>query len=633
MKVSASASRLGLLAALVARPGSTQINIRPLELPLDTSASEPASEQAPEQDLNLTSTIDFLAGEVVQSYRWLTLANPEHTSQSKKRKNEANTSSNLNSTPKYIDYLVILLETGEILIYSTLTKEFINKISTDSPFSAIDVISEPELNHTYDYDIVTFHQQSSSLKFFSSSSPRLVKSVPFKKDASIQCILFNAAPELILASATSLYVLDSNHKIVSTIDIKSDESQGNVSKIALHGSNSSTAYITREDCKTIQVVDLAQNTVSQTLVAATTVNDFTLIKAGKATVLAATLINGSIELFNITDVKTKSEESYAQLDIKGGAEVGKFVTFLNSTSVIVDQVFKSVWYDNFKIKITDFEFDDITALQSTVKINVNTPDDEVFELGEDEELELEQEQEQQNEQQDQLIQETEQDNEVHDYTCEDLASLSSIVKPRLQSRLDMEAPDCMDATFILSLACNVSFAKSFIHTLTVSESNNLLSKCAYAVTHLDATSTSTTSSKEFQTIHNIKEWIKWTLILRGSVVTMDEDCLGWLKLLHSELRQDAKLLPNLVKLTGKLALLKDQLQMRSEMMNSGLGDASVSDNDHDDHYDDDDADADALNGSVNGTSVVLDGEGGYDDDDDDNDDDEVIVDAEDADSE
>jgi hypothetical protein len=258
----------------------------------------------------------------------------------------------------------------------------------------------------------------------------------------------------------------------------------------------------------------------------------------------------------------------------------------------------------------------------------------VFELGEDEELEQEQEQEQeeQNEQQDKLMQETEQDNEVHDYTCEDLASLSSIVKPRLQSRLDMEAPDCMDVTFIQSLACNVSFAKSFIHTLTVSESNNLLSKCAYAVTHLDATSTSTTSSKEFQTIHNIKEWIKWTLILRGSVVTMDEDCLGWLKLLHSELRQDAKLLPNLVKLTGKLALLKDQLQMRSEMMNSGLGDASVSDNDHDDHDDDDDADADALNGSVNGTSVVLDGEGGYDDDDDDNDDEEVIVDAEDADS-
>lgn len=582
-----------LVASGISRPDKTQILIQLLDQ-LST-------------DSFLTSNIEFQNGESVQSYKWIKLQNPSFKPiSSKKRRNSTSdepVNSNVN-TIQFMDCLVILLSTGEVLIYSTLTKEFINKISTDSPFSAIEVINDLKDS---DYDIVTFDNETSSLKFFSSTSPQLVNSIQFKTDDLISYILSKNG-DLLLASNDKLYLLSSEYKIAETFDITlqspssplknnkstTQQSQQSILKILEEGSR---VYVTRPNCSIIQYVDLSSKKKKQRLLNATTnITDISLIKTKDTKILAATLIGGAIELF-----KENETTPYARLEIEGGKDVGKFVGLFNSSNVIIDEVYKGIWYDNFDVKITDFEFDDISKLKDTIQIGVlEESNNDEMEFGEDEVDEADGINDEDREDEDVADAEDEKANE--NFECADLQEFSELIKPRLV-RNEKEIHDNLLSDI---LSQNTTFAKPLIYMLSISESNILFAKIAYIISQY-----SNAINPDYTTIHNVKIWLKWIIILRGSILTQSEESIGWLKLLQSEFNQESRVLNNMIKLTGKLSLLRDQLSVRNEMMRKNVGDES-------ENEDEDGVEETTLDGA----SVVLDGEGGFDEEDEDEDEDE-----------
>lgn len=633
-----------LVAASISRPDKTQISIQPLE-------------HSDSLDSVLKSNIEFVNGESVATYRWIRLENPSYSkknnpSSSKKRKNSVSSDNGTStssqdvddSSVRYIDYLVVLLTTGEILLYSTFTQEFVNKISIDSPFSAIDVINKighpKKALYNYDYDIVAFDPEASALKLFCSTSPQLIDSIPFKNDPLISYILFNSsildgsdssAVELFLASSSTLYLLDKHHEIIDTIDISLPSSstspvKAKSSKPPADGSTppsilkivkeDSKLYIIRTGCSLIQAVDLGKGKANKSaepslFTASANITDVSLLKTSKSNILAATLVDGSIELFSRDDAS-----GFAKLEIKGGNDVGKFVGLLNSTDVI-DEVYKGIWYDNFNLQITDFEFENIHKLKNTIQIGVTELPDFENEL-----LDMADEQDEEDIASKETVHRAddnadEEDDSVDiDYECSDLNELCELLKPRLTIE---QKSDVEDKSLKKILSQNVAYAKSLIYILSVSESNVLFAKVSYILSQCSAS-----TEQGFVDISNVKSWLKWLIILRGSVLTQNDDSVGWLKLLQSEFNQESRILNNMIKLTGKLGLLRDQSNIRNEIMKRKNGEEQYIDSEQNEDGDDIDENYEeavsvnetALGDDLTATSVVLDGEGGFDEEED-----------------
>ncbi|GAV29805.1 hypothetical protein PMKS-003309 [Pichia membranifaciens] len=650
-----------LVASNILRPGRNEICIQQLE-----QQDEPTTQNKPAYNSN----IEFQNDESVSNFKWIRQENGNAcaaTSAASTRKRR-NSDSDLvpGNIEKFTDCLVILLATGEILIYSTSTKEFVNKISTESPFSAIEVINKlgysKKALYNYDYDLIAFDATSSSLKYFSSNSPQLVNSVPFKHDSAISCIFFNSSIldsrsssniELILASNSTLYLLDQSHEVVKTIDIKleasnttpstldSSPAKGKASKSKsksktannntselveppLSSSSSSPSiikimksssflYIVRTDSPIIQVVDIdAKDTnLFRFIIASNNITDVSLLNTSKSVLLSATLIDGSIELFQSND-----ECSFAKLEIEGGSDVGRFVGLLNSSNVI-DGVYKGIWYDNFNVQVTDFEFENISKLNGTITISVTEladPTDEIIDLGEDEEdnsndikteANSDDNANEEKEENDEALAGNEDadvamEDKMKDYKCDDLTHITELIKPRLVHK---KHGDVYDKELAQMLSQNTDYAKSVIYLLSAQDSIVMFSKVAFIISQYQ----NQPLNQGLDFINSIKEWLKWLLVLRGAVLAEDDVSIGWLRLLQSEFKQEARSLNGMIKLTGKLSLLRDQLTVRKEMMRRNAS------GDEDEEAVDTDALEETTFAEDATSSVVLDGEGGFED--------------------
>ena len=617
------------VAASIARPDKTSIDVLPLDYLLAHKEGEEEEKGEGEGGLSPQPgkfEIDFLNGEQVAAFKWLSVPKGSDERGSTAATAAPNVSKRRRdsfplekTTPDFIDYLVILLTTGEILVYSTFLKEFTNKISSDSNFSAMEVMS-----NTGDHNIVVFDSSVSSVKFFQSNSPQIVSTIPFKEDANISCILSlendDLQLNLILASSSAIYIINLKGEIIDKIDISLPESGTVNSKQRLPAFDNSTPilkmakhknedilYLTRKNNAIIQVVDLKSKT-SRFLTASTTITDISILRTNNSYIIAATLLGGSVELFS---PRSEETSSYARLEIEGGKDIGKFVGLLDSNNII-DGVYKGVWYDHFNIQITDIEFDDISALDGTIRISVtDSGDDELLELSDGESSG--------NDEYYEADETFTKPKNVDNLQCTDLKEFSQLIRQKLiLPDLDNERDDVnKNEYFTELLAQNTTFAKPIIHTLSVDETKILFNRVAYLVSQFPSS-----INQDFTIVSNVKQWLKWILILRGSAIINDDESIGWLKLLRSEFNQEAKVLNNMVKLTGKLTLLKDQLEIRKEMMK-----AAGSNGEADGENEADDVNNDSGSDSEDDAINVMDGEGGFgeeeaDDDDSDNEDDD-----------
>lgn len=562
--------------------------------------------------------IDYPNDEPPLSFHWTQNKSPINN-RNKRSANDDDNDDNIDNDNEetdslLIEMLVIWLHSQEIIIYSPNSNDFTNKISSDSKFSALEVIYT---DRNLDHDIITFNSTSSTIDLYSSISPSVIRSIPFKEDSSISNIIYNDEDQSILLISeknSKLYLLNMDYKLLKTIDLSNIKfNSDSIFKfsngyIYISYQNSIYSFNLYKDLDSNSNKIITYNSLSN-------INDYNILQNYK--IISASLIDGSIDLFNFGNNKP-----FAKLQINGGSEIGKLISFQNSPILnnedtsIIDNVFKLIWYDNFNIKITDLEFNNIKNLENLVKINVTDNDHEEIKVQEEGEIEEDNEEAGA----DKDISQNMEDEESQE-PFESVHDLKSQIENYINDDNKLESME--SDNFIRILSNNVTFIQSLITLLEIEQTTNLFIKACQIVINYHRQSNNLHSNMLL--IDNIKQWLKFILILRGSILLTNKSIIPYLKSLQNILNSETKHLVNMVKLSGKLTLLNDQLTIRREMMSNNNNNNS---NNSELNGNITENDTEFNNTTLEGASVVLDGEGGFDYSDEEEEDADADADAE-----
>ncbi|GMM29261.1 hypothetical protein DAMA08_019770 [Martiniozyma asiatica (nom. inval.)] len=216
----------------------------------------------------------------------------------------------------------------------------------------------------------------------------------------------------------------------------------------------------------------------------------------------------------------KDSEIVATLVIQGGDKVGKFI------DLIPGNVFRGVWFDGFNVHFCEMEFEDLGKLTGTIEISVVEDVDVIEEQTIEEESMVDT------------------DMEPEDDSWKQYEGEIKLIDHYKNQVLESD-----DGKFCAILRANEGSCKNIIYFLSDDETKILFKNICFCYT---------------QGHDELKTWFKMLLIIKGGVL-VDEESIGWLKLVRSGLRDEARALKGVLKLRGKCELLKDQLVLRKQM--------------------------------------------------------------------
>lgn len=538
------------MATLVARPGRNEIDLTNFRA----------------SDAVLAGKIEFHSGESVLQLQWVEI---QGAVSSKKRGGKS-------KDPSFNEYLAILLDSGVILVYSPLTKDYINKITNELPLVGVAPLA-PSAQRKYD---LATYEANFGLKFYSSLNPQLMSTHPLKDVGDVRFI-HAVSPHveeysLILCSDTALFLLDQAFHVKLTLQLPPN---CEVPTHALFCGEDSLAIT--DGTTSLYIYNLAKASLATTLTTLTAQSPIITLDKISKELLSAVTARGDVELFNVT---RDSAVAATKLTIQGGEKVGRFTKLVPFDESL--QIFKGVWYDSFQVNVTDFEFEDIGKLEGEIPISVV---ETVEDVGEEHQTPQRQPFEVESQQGPDRVPLDAR------HACEDLDSLRDLLEPYTRTRLsDSQTADSDSLTSVL--VQNTSFTKPYVHLLTSKETELFFANVAQCLSYYVGLGAPQNDSDAKSAL---REWFHWILLLRGAVVAQDSHCLDWLKLIQSGLNQDVRLLPQMLKLEGKLELLKDQLQLRRDISHNARSEQVLEPAEE---------------------SVVFEGEGGFDDDEDEEDD-------------
>lgn len=543
-----------LLATLVQRPGRNEIMVTPV---------------APKDSL-FANKIELNSGENVLNFQWLLEDNNE--------------------------YLCIMLDSGVILVYSPLTKDYINKISNDdSPLSCFTVS-----NGSADNTVIAYDSKFNQLKLYKFHQSQIINTVSLQDVNDVKFIQHTDLG-LLLASDSMMWLLnDKFDKIQWSFQLPSDTP----SKVLQRGEE--LIFIDQSNrFYTVDVTTADSKAVTfKTFIANDSIMDLEKITDDLLYVITS---NGSIEIFNLLSEKL---DSMVKLSIQGGEQVGKFTKLLPLNKDLAQlSIFKGVWYDSFNVNLIDFEFDDLLKLEGTVPIQVQDEDD------------AEQQQHHGLFNNEGADEDEEEDDGEEDginqialdprHQCDSLDSLIELLKPFTVTKMtttvseDDNSNKVNDLTSIL--AQNDQYIKPYTHLLSKSQSLNFFPNLSQCFSQFIGYG----SIFQLEIKEKLRAWFQCSLLLKGEILVNDQDCVEWLKLIQSNFNNDSKILHHLLKLNGKLDLLKNQLTLRNSMATNG----QIYFGNDDEQFNKED-------------SVAFEGEGGVFDDEDEDEDDEDESDSE-----
>ncbi|KAG7724146.1 hypothetical protein KL948_005357 [Ogataea haglerorum] len=411
---------------------------------------------------------------------------------------------------KDTSYLGVLLSTNEILIYSPLSKEVVNKIFTVSPL--IDFTDGPG------QDVWGYDRKNMTLRKFGLFENRMVDSRPWTTDKQCQYLQYLHSKLAIASSA--LYVFDP-YKIgdaeeeVKIAAPKAHQSQ--ITSILICEKDPDLLALAREDEPLIQIVSLSSSKVLSSLRCSSAVKSLVLLQDLS---IAAVTEDGAIEIFAEVFGKKSRKQLVSNLQLKPNTAV-KFVSLVSRKDHIV-----GLWFDGYDVSTTTFEIEDLSQ-EGEIIIDVGHESDS----GSDEENNVEEDES------------DEEDSE--EFLREDINGLYSLILENITN---------MDRLATI-LSQNQDNAKSIMFLLKDQETIDLFKQLTLKITD------DTQNSQELGT------WLRWLLISKGNLISQDADSVGLLKLLQSSLAENIRLLPSLLTLQGRLSLLQSQLKLRNDMMN------------------------------------------------------------------
>lgn len=450
----------------------------------------------------LESKIEFQADEEVAEILWI--SQDKVTSNGRKRKNKG--TDQVTETSEYF-YLTILLATGEILVYSPLTKEFTNKISNESPLSCICYGGASST-------IYGFDPANSILKRYSLFDSRPLESTTIKLESGVKFMTAISKTELIIASS-SVHLYDTKkHEAVVTATAQ----KGHVKQVKHIVRNGRVLAVSRDLDNTINVISLESGTTIGTLKCEDNIRSVHLFDDH----LLAVTESGKVEVFVDPFEKTGRRQVTHSAVLEDADDGYGF------TDLVIDRgTLTAVYFDSFQVKLKPLDEVDLST-QGIIKVELG-----VVEIDEAETSE-------------QKVEEDEEDEEVLDLPeVEDPQTLHNEIIQRID-----------DKTILALLSNNVELARKTVYLASKEETIQLVKVITLAI------------AEQSDYSSGLSAWLNWLLLCKGSVIIQDQDCIELLRLVRSTLAENIKLLPNLLSLQGRLLLLQSQLHLRQEMQNS-----------------------------------------------------------------
>ncbi|KAG7877154.1 hypothetical protein KL905_002756 [Ogataea polymorpha] len=413
---------------------------------------------------------------------------------------------------KDTSYLGVLLSTNEILIYSPLSKEVVNKISTVS--ALIDFTDGPG------QDVWGYDRKNMSLRKFGLFENRVVDSRPWTTDKQCQYLQYLHSKLAIASSA--LYVFDPYEigDVEEEVKIAAPKAhQSHITSVIICEEEPDLLALAREDDPLVQIVSLSSSKVLSSLKCLSPVKSLALLQDFT---LAAVTEDGVIEIFHQVFGKKSRKQLASNLHLKPNTAV-KFVNLVSRKDHFVVS-----WFDGYDVRTTAFEIENLSQ-EGEIIVDVGHEDDS----GSDEEYDVEK---------------NESDEEdLVEFFREDVTELYSLILESLTNTDQL-------ATI---LSQNQDNAKSIMFLLKDQETTDLFKQLTLKI------------ADDSQNSQGLGTWLRWLLISKGNLISKDADSVGLLKLLQSSLTENIRLLPSLLTLQGRLALLQSQLKLRNDMMSKG----------------------------------------------------------------
>ena len=480
------------------------------------------------------------------------------------------------------DYLAVLLATGEILVYSPDSKEFVTKMSNESPLSCICYGGASSI-------ILGYAPSESEIKKYNILDSRPLETYHAKigKDIHLMQLLNDGL--IAFASENLIVYNDEDREINYTIEAPRTH-RNQILQILKSRLNGNLMAISREMDPTINIISLEEQKIMATLRCKGHVLSLVAIRSKKTKeeILVAVTDKGRIEMFrdafNENGRRQKACDAVLQTDKQ--LELNGIICTDGKLSVS--------YFDGYQMKLSPLTISDPGVLSGimTIKLGESREESQAIVI----DLDREETAESAKESAPSAVKSSAsaKNEKAAKRSSSDADGLNTEVLPSLDDPKELYEAlvKNMESRKTLKslLLQNEKLTKQSLYLLLDEEANTLFQQLTVLICE-----NSNGSEK-------LIEVVGLLLILKGSYIVKDYDSVELLKLLRSSLVSNLKLLPSLLGLQGRLSLLNSQLKLRSEM-------ALQSDSQGKDTQEDESEEprADSLNTLIN-HAVIVDGE-------------------------
>lgn len=526
----------------------------------------------------LENKLEFQQDEHILCLRWIQRSK---SVDQKVRKRKSNDKPDGISKMNF-DYLAVLLATGEILVYSPDSKEFVTKMSNESPLSCICYGGASSI-------ILGYAPSESEIKKYNILDSRPLETYHAKigKDVHLMQLLNDGL--IAFASENLVVYNDEDHEINYTIEAPRTH-RNQILQILKSRLNGNLMAISRETDPTINIISLEEQKLMATLRCKGHVLSLVAITSRKTKeeILVAVTDKGRIEMFrdafNENGRRQKACDAVLQTDKQ--LELNGIICTDGKLSVS--------YFDGYQMKLSPLTISDPGVLSGIMTIKLGESREESQAIVIDSDREETAESAKESVPSAVKSSASSKNGKVAKPSSSDADELNTEVLPSLddpQELYEALVKNMESRKTLKSLLLqNEKLTKQSLYLLLDEEANTLLQQLTVLICE-----NSNGSEK-------LIEVVGLLLILKGSYIVKYYDSVELLKLLRSSLVSNLKLLPSLLGLQGRLSLLNSQLKLRSQM-------ALQSDSQEKDIQEDESEEprADSLNTLIN-HAVIVDGE-------------------------
>lgn len=403
--------------------------------------------------------------------------------------------------------LAVLVETGDIIIFSPHNDVSSRRISGGSKFIGLTA----SLESAWAYSQNDFHQ-------ISLETNTTVKQITLTDDVSIAQAIHpkpkSKKSQIIIGN--QLQVIEPSLK--KNPVRKFEGSSEDISKIVQSTTNSEIFYTLDKSANLAQKYDMATSTAVSNFTVSGVKDIFCISNGGKDTLMATT--SEGVQYFD-SDSKTDEPTGSIRTNFEAQGIYISSVYFMNNVAV-------GVWYDGNEPKIANLPWDSKSSGDIQVSIDYSVKNNDSFESN----------------------------NLISMPESADINNLSSDVLYKQLLKLLLASK--LDEGKVIRLCETNDNPKNIKETVKLffqSEDSSLVSNNLFQIISDQVASDPSKKS-------SLSIWLKWLLLAHGgSIATQQSERLNNL---HTGISGAMKVLPHLVALQGRLKLLQSQGNLRSQ---------------------------------------------------------------------